>query len=81
MVDLMTLSEGTMFCYDRRFPYLSDHYLYTDLATVSDVFYSLDNEQTASATGRHGMLTSPREHIAPLSFQRPVFILFFLVNV
>lgn len=44
---------------------LLDRYLYTELTTGSSVFHDLNNEHTAVATGRQGMLPPPWHLLPP----------------
>lgn len=61
---------------DWRFSHFLDHYSYTGLTTISSVFHDLDDEHTAGATGRLGMLTPPIHLIIPLSFYRSMLLSF-----
>lgn len=47
---------------------LLDRYLYTELTTGSSVFHDLNNEHTAVATGRQGMLPPPWHLLPPQLF-------------
>lgn len=83
MVDLMTLSEGTMFYLDKSWLTFSilvgPLFIHRTSYGFWRFFYSLDNQQTASATGRQGMLTSPISH--PYLFRGPSLFCCFFVNV